>query len=396
MWDHAGQNAAMSEQTKLLYQNCQSEEVNVPEIMPIYPSTAYCMRDTADYIAANTGEKYLYNRSGNPNRSSLAQTISQLEHGADSLICASGMSAISTALLGLLRAGDHIVVNQTIYGETIELLETVLSRYGIYVTFADFTLPETVRSAICDQTVLLYTEVIANPLTYVTDIKKIAEIAHSAGALLAVDSTFTTPILIKPLDLGADLVLHSLTKYFGGHSDVTGGSITASQALIERIRPTYTLLGGCLDATSAWMISRSIQTMAMRVDRQNQNATELAERLSRHPKVLQVYHPSLLAHPQHQLAQQMFSGSYGAIVSFRLEDNLERVNTFIHRLKLVQYLGTLGGIRTSITHPMTAFQDAFSPETLQEMGLSSGLIRVSVGAEDIADIWADFSQALDR
>lgn len=396
MWDHAGQNAAMSEQTKLLYQNCPSEEVNVPEVMPIYPSTAYCMRDTADYIAANTGEKYLYNRSGNPNRSSLAQTISQLEHGADSLICASGMSAISTALLGLLRAGDHIVVNQTIYGETIELLETVLSRYGIYVTFADFTLPETVRSAICDQTVLLYTEVIANPLTYVTDIKKIAEIAHSAGALLAVDSTFTTPILIKPLDLGADLVLHSLTKYFGGHSDVTGGSITASQALIERIRPTYTLLGGCLDATSAWMISRSIQTMAMRVDRQNQNATELAERLSRHPKVLQVYHPSLLAHPQHQLAQQMFSGSYGAIVSFRLEDNLERVNTFIHRLKLVQYLGTLGGIRTSITHPMTAFQDAFSPETLQEMGLSTGLIRVSVGAEDIADIWADFSQALDR
>ena len=394
MRDRSDLHLPMSERTRLLYQNCPSEAVNTPEVMPIYPSTAYCMEDTADYAAANAGEKYLYNRSGNPNRSSLGRAISAMEHGEDSLICASGMAAISTALLGLLHTGDHITVNRAIYGETIELLKTVLSRYGVTMTLADFTDIEAVRAAVCDNTVLLYTEVIANPLTYVTDIAQIAGVAHSFGALLVVDSTFTTPFLVKPLDLGADIVLHSLTKYFGGHSDVTAGSVTASRTVIDRIRPTYTLLGGVLDSFSAWMLSRSIQTMAMRVEKQNQNAAELAAWLSRHPKVLQVYHPSLPEHPQHQLARQMLSGGCGAIVSFRLEDDPETVNRFIRRLNLVRYLGTLGGIRTSITHPLTAFRDAFSPETLREMGLSEGLIRVSVGAEDINDLLADFSQAL--
>lgn len=389
-------NASLTEPTQMLYQNSPYETVNSPEVMPVYPATAYCMEDTADYAAANAGEKYLYNRSANPNRTSLGRAISQLEHGADSLICASGMAAISSGLLGLLRVGDHILVNRAIYGETIELLETVLTRYGISVTFADFTNAEAVRAAMRENTVLLYTEVISNPLTYVTDIAQIAALAHGAGALLMVDSTFTTPLLVKPLDLGADVVVHSLTKYFGGHSDVTGGSITASQDLIDRIRPTYTLLGGCLDAGSAWMLSRSIQTMALRVEKQNQNAIRLAQMLVQHPKVRQVYHPSLPEHPQHMLAQNMLKNGYGAILSFRLEDRLETVNGFIRHLKWIRYLGTLGGIRTSITHPLTAFQNAFSPDTLRQLGLSDGLVRVSVGAEAVEDIWGDFAQALEQ
>ena len=395
MASYTDRNPSLTETTQMLYSNSPYEPVNSPEVMPIYPSTAYCMADTADYASANAGEKYLYNRSANPNRASLGRAISRLEHGADSLICASGMAAISSGLLGLLRGGDHILVNQHLYGEAIELLETVLTRYGISVIYADFTDPEAVRGALGEQTALLYTEVISNPLTYVTNIPEIAAIAHEAGALLMVDSTFTTPLLVKPLDLGADVVVHSLTKYFGGHSDVTGGSITASQALIDRIRPTYTLLGGCLDAGSAWMLSRSIQTMAMRVEKQNQNAARLAKLLDRHPKVRQVYHPSLPEHPQHALAQTMLGG-YGAILSFRLEDRLETVNGVIRRLKWIRYLGTLGGIRTSITHPLTAFQNAFSPDVLRRMGLSDGLLRVSVGAEDGEDIWADFAQALDQ
>ena len=384
------------EDTEILYRGMEPQcVVGQPEVMPIYPSTAYCVRDTADYTFANRGGKYLYNRTANPNRDALGTAISGLEDGEKTLLCSSGMAAISTTLLGLLRAGDHILVNRAVYGETIELIQTILSRFQIEASFADFTDPKAVEAALQPNTVLLYTEVITNPLTHVIDLSSMAKIAHNHGALLVVDSTFSTPFLIRPLAQGADLVLHSLTKYFGGHSDLTGGSITGSRSLIEQIQPSQLLLGCCLDPISAWMFSRSIATMAMRVRRQNENAIALAQALQQHPEVRAVYHPSLADHPQHSLATQILSGGYGAILSFQVEDDLERVDQFFHKLKLVRYLGTLGGIRTSVTHPATAFRDSFSEEELRDMGLTDGLIRISVGAEDVDDLIADFRQALE-
>ena len=383
--------------TEVLYQGTTPQGIiRNPETPAIYPASAYILDDMEDYLFADKGGRYYYNRSANPNRDELGAAVSFLEKGEKTLICSSGMAAISTVLLSLLKCGDHIVMSKAIYGETVEMAEWVLPGYGIEVTFADFTHPEEVEKAIRENTKMLYTEIIANPLTLVTDLEAITAIARAHGVLTVVDSTFTTPFVYRPLEHGADIVLHSMTKYFGGHSDLTGGCVTASAELIDKINPIYLLLGCCLDPVSSWMLLRSVKTMSMRVRAQNQNAVLIAEALAKDPHVKAVHHPSRPDHPQHELAASMFDTDYGygAIVSFRLEDDLEKVAKFMKNLKLICYLGTLGGIRTTFTHPRTAFANNFSDEDLDRMGLAKGLVRISVGAEDSRDLIADLQQAL--
>lgn len=384
--------------TEVLYQGTTPQGIiKNPETPAIYPATAYILDDREDYKFADKGGRYYYNRTANPNRDELGAAISFLEKGEKTLICSSGMAAISTVLLTLLKCGDHIVMSKAIYGETIELAEMILPDFGIEVTLVDFTHPEEVKKAVRKNTKLFYTEIIANPLTLVTDLDAITAIAQENNILTVVDSTFTTPFVFRPLEHGADLVLHSMTKYFGGHSDITGGSITASAKLIDRIYPKYLLLGCCLDPVSSWMTLRSIKTMSMRVKAQNQNAILIAKALAQDPHVKAVYHPSLPEHPHHELASRIFDTEYGygAMLSFRLEDNHEKVDKFMKNLKLICYLGTLGGIRTTFTHPRTAFINNFSAEELDGMGLAEGLVRISVGAEDSRDLIADLQQALD-
>lgn len=382
--------------TELLYRGNHIPGIaELPDTPPIYHATAYAVKDTDDYDRANRGEKYFYNRTANPNRDCLGEIISYLEYGENTIICSSGMAAISTTLIGLLKAGGHIIVNRSIYGETIELLNCVLYNYGVEVDYVDLTDLSELERAFKPNTVLIYTEIIANPLTAVVDIEKVAKLAKEHGALTVVDSTFTTPCVIRPLEFGADIVIHSLTKYFGGHSDLTGGSITASETLIRHIQRAYLLLGCCMDPNSAWLFARSARTMFMRVRRQNENANAIAKALKALPCVKVVYHPSLTDHPQHTLAEKLFTpGMYGAMISFQVENDLQKVNAFLHRLELIQYLGTLGGIRTSVTHPATAFKNEFSEAELHAMGLWEGLIRISVGAEDATDLINDLSQAL--
>ncbi len=385
----------MKESTEILYKGTEDREGALhPETPPIYPSSAYIIEDTRDYDFANNGGKYFYNRTANPNRDGLAEAISFLENGEDTLICSSGMGAISTTLFGLLKSGDHAVFNKNIYGETIELIE-ILKGLGIKVTLADFTDILEFENAMKDGATVVYTEIIANPLTLVVDIEKISKISHSYGAKVVVDSTFTTPFVIKPLDFGADVIIHSLTKFFGGHSDVTGGSITSNGAIIKKIRQTYLLLGAALDANSAWLLQRSIKTMGLRMKAQLDNATIVADALSKNPKIKCVYHPSLKNHPQHELADKIFSYGYGAMISFSVEDDREKVDEFIRRLKVIKYLGTLGGIRTTLAHPATAFRNEFTEEELRAMGIHEGLIRISTGAEDAGDLIADLNQALE-
>lgn len=385
----------LTRETHILYAGSEPKlPIEHPETPPIYHSTANIIRDMDDYDFASTGGKYYYSRTANPNRDGVGEAISYLEKGERTLVCASGMAAISTAVLSLIKAGDHIVTSRSIYGETIEFFDNILKKLGVEVTYSDFTNLESVRAAIQPNTKMLYTEIIANPLIEVIDIDAIAKLAHSIDALVLVDSTFTTPLAIRPLEHGADIVIHSLTKYFGGHSDITGGSITGSEKLIKKIYSDFLLLGGCLDPNSAWLMLRSIRTMEMRVSKQFENAKKIAEALQADPHVRYVNYPTLSNHPQRELAARLMPKGCGAMLSFRVEDSRDKVNAFMHKLKVVKYLGTLGGYRTTIAHPATAFRNEFTPEKLKEMGMEEGLIRISAGAEAVEDLIADFKQAL--
>lgn len=386
-----------SSNTEILYKGADIPESKMhPEAPPICPSTAYIMADMDEYDYVNGGNGgYFYSRTANPNRDSLAELISYLENGESSIICSSGMAAISTALLTFSNCGDHIVASSSIYGETIELFNDMLSRFGIEITYVDFCNIEAVKHAVRPNTSILFTEIISNPLISVIDIEKIVDIAHQTGSLVIVDSTFTTPLVIKPLDFGVDVVIQSLTKFYNGHSDVTAGSITSSAEMCKKMYSSQLRLGCCLDPNSSWLALRGIRTMGLRVSRQIENAQLLAEALSSNPHVRKVNYPGLKSHPQHMLAERIFTGGYGAMISFCVEDSREKVNAFMHELKLVKYLGTLGGYRTSIAHPATAFRFDFTQEELINMGMSEGLIRISVGIEDIADLIHDFTQALE-
>ena len=295
-----------SNDTEILYIGGQIRgETMQPEAPAIYPSTAYILADMDEYDYINSGKGgYFYSRTANPNRDSLSEAISYLENGEKTIVCSSGMAAISTALLTFGNNGKHIVANKSIYGETIELLNNMLTRFGVETTYVDFTDIEAVKNSIRTNTTIIYTEIISNPLITVVDIEKIVEIAHKANALVMVDSTFTTPFVIKPLDFGVDIVIHSLTKFYNGHSDVTGGSVTASEALVNKMYSSQLMLGCGLDPNSSWLALRGIRTMGLRVKKQLENAKILAEALSKNSHVCQVNYPSLECHPQHELAKK--------------------------------------------------------------------------------------------
>ena len=318
-------NTAVSRKTNILYiGNEPIRPVERPEVLPIYPSTANIITDMDDYDRANKGEKYYYCRTANPNRDSIAQAVSYLENGEQSLVCASGMAAIATSVLSLIKAGDHVITSNTIYGETIELFDRIVKKFGVSVTYVDLTDAAAIQAAIRPETRLIYTEIITNPLIRIIDIDAITRIAHQSGILVVVDSTFTTPFAIRPLDHGADIVVHSMTKYFGGHSDITAGCITGSKKLMKKIYSDFLLLGGCLDPQSSWLLLRSIRTMEMRVTRQFENARALAEALQENPHVRYVNYPTLTNHPQHELAKTLLPNGCGAMLSFRVEDDREK------------------------------------------------------------------------
>lgn len=385
----------MSRDSEMLYRGrIHGKEILDPDCPPIYHATACRIVDTDDYDFANAGGRYFYNRTAAPNRDMLADAVSFMEGGEASIITSSGMAAISTTLLSLLRQGDHILASKSIYGETIELMNRLLPRMGIVTDYADFTEPDDVRTHITPQTKLLYTEIISNPLIRITDIDAISAIAKEIGALTVVDNTFSTPFAIRPLEHGADIVIHSLTKFFGGHSDITGGSVTSSGKLIDTMTPQFLLLGGCMDPNTAWLTLRSIRTMKLRVARQMQNADKLAHALAEDRRVRYVNYPTLSSHPEYGLAHRLMPDGCGPMLSFRVEDDRSKVNAFIRSLSMIQYLGTLGGYRTSLTHPATAFRSEFAPEQLRAMGLEEGLVRISTGIEEPEDIINDIKNAL--
>ena len=366
-----------------------------PEALPIHMSTAHNVEDLEDLQKRYDEKGFCYNRNRNPNRTALIELMNYVEGGEDSIGCSSGMAAISSAVIAHTKAGDHILSDKTLYGETIEIFTNILGKYGVETTFVDFTDLEEVKANIKPNTVMLYTETVSNPLIGVPNLKAVAEIAHKNNALLIVDNTFMTGALVKPLKLGADLVVNSLTKFANGHSDAVCGAVTGKAELIKKIYNLQVLLGTQSDPFTSWLTMRGMRTLELRIKKQCENASALAAALEKSPYVLKVNHPSLKSNPQHTLAHEQFGDYYGGMMSIELPEDLEKMNKFMRNLKLAHYAMTLGGYRTSIAYPVMSSHSDMTREERLAIGISDGLLRISVGIENTQDLINDFTQALE-
>jgi aluminum resistance protein len=366
-----------------------------PETIPCFMTTAFTMRGFKEVQETYATKGYTYVRTRNPNRTALGEVISCLEGGESTLIFSSGMGAITSTLMTLLSHGDHVICNSNIYGETYCVMTEILSKCGIDVTFVDYQNTEDIAKAVRPETKLIYSEVLSNPTLTLVDLKAVAEIAHKNGAYLMVDNTFTTPIAIRPIDFGADIVINSLTKFLNGHSDAIGGSITTTQALCDKIQPVAMLLGTPGDPFSSWLIHRGINTASVRMPQAMHTAEKLAATLAANKHVSRVNHPSLPTYPQKELADRMFGkNGYCAMLSFIVPEDLEKIDQFMLALKFPKYAPTLGGLHTTLSHPVTSSHMGVPDETRRKMGITPGMIRVSVGIEDADDLAADFENAL--
>jgi len=369
-----------------------------PESAPIYMTTAFNVEDLDELYARYEVKGFCYNRNRNPNRSALIDLMTYTEKGEASIVCSSGMAAISTAILSIVQSGDHIVSDRTLYGETIDIFNDILSKYGVEVTFADFTNLEEVKSAVKENTKIVYTETVSNPMITVPDMDAIAEIAHKNGAYFIVDNTFMTSVGIRPIGHGADIVVNSLTKFANGHSDAVCGAATGKRELIEKMHHYQVLLGSAGDAFTSWLVQRGMRTMQLRVEKQMTNAAKLAAALEKSPYVKKVHHPSLESHPQHELAVKLFGGPErcGGMLSIELEDDKDKLNAFFRKLNLAHYAMTLGGYRTTLAHPVSSSHYDTPEEERLKMGITFGLIRVSVGIENSDELIEDFLNALEE
>jgi O-acetylhomoserine/O-acetylserine sulfhydrylase-like pyridoxal-dependent enzyme len=368
-----------------------------PASVPIYQSATFSFDDIETFAAVGKTKisgGYLYTRWANPTTDALARAVSTLE-GSEAAACyASGMGTIHVTLSSLARAGDHVVSASQIYGGTHRLLSEVLPRAGIEVSFVDVSDHAAIESAFRDTTRALYCETIGNPTLPVADLEALAEIAHRHGALLVVDATFTTPYLLRALAHGADLVIHSATKYLGGHSDVTGGVVAGSHELVARIRHLGIDLGATLSPFDSWLILRGVQTLGLRMERICESALALASFLEEHPRVERVVYPGLATHPQHELARKLFGDRYGGMVAFEVEGGSPAGRSVLERVRVASAAASLGGTKTLIVHPASVTHTQLSAEQLRAAGISEGMMRVSVGIEDVEDIIDDLDRAL--
>lgn len=312
------------------------------------------------------------------------------------LVFASGMAAITTSILAVVKPGDHIVASPIIYGESFYFLKYELKRWGVETTFIDFNTQDA-ANYIRPNTTLIYGETIANPLMSVPDMRYLADVAHANGALLFIDNTFATSIIAKPLKFGADLVLYSATKYLGGHDDIVGGAVLGSEKLIKKINFYLGLYGSNLGATESWLLARSLRTLPLRVRKMSENALALAKFFEKHPKVEKVYYPGLDSSPCKDWADSQFEGNgYGGMLCVNFKGGQAEVDRLIKNLQIVRFVPTLAGVGTTLTYPPRASHRDLSPQELAEIGITMGQIRLSAGLEEAVDLLADFEQALEK
>jgi methionine-gamma-lyase len=383
--------------TKLVHAGIR-EDAHGSVVTPVYQTSTFAFRDArqgADRFAGTEGG-YIYTRIGNPTTAALEENLAQLENGFGATATASGMGAVSTLYLALLNAGDHVVSTDSVYGPSRGLMEKHMSRFRVESTYVDTSDLDNLRRAIRPNTRLVYVETPSNPAMSVTDIRAAAELAHGAGALLAVDNTFASPYLQKPLDLGADVVLHSVTKFINGHADVVGGILVAkTQALHQQLRAMLVNLGANMDPHQAFLVSRGLKTLALRMDRAQENAQVVATWLAGHPAVAWVRYVGLPSHPQFELARRQMAGP-GAMIAFELKGGLEAGRILMDSVRLAGLAVSLGGVETLISHPASMTHAGTARKDRLASGITDGLVRLSVGIEDIHDVLADLDQALQR
>jgi cystathionine gamma-synthase/methionine-gamma-lyase len=371
-----------------------------PLVPPLVQSVAFDHGDMAeqDAVFANERPGWVYGRYGTPTTAALEGALAALDEVEDAVCFVSGMAAIGTLFGVVLAEGGRIVAQEDTYGATRAMLQRFAAERGGDVAFVDPTDLAAVEAALAERpTALLHVEAISNPLLRVTDVAALAERAHAAGAALCVDATFATPVLYRPAGLGADLVLHSLTKYLNGHGDVMGGSIAGPRERIDRFRERVMSDGAYLPPHEAWLTIRGMRTLELRVTRQCASALALATHLAAHPKIGRVHHPGLPTHPQHALAAAQFGERTGGVVSFALRDDTRAAAyRFLDALELAASATTVGDLFTEVLHPATASHRRIDPAERQRLGITDGLVRVSVGIEDPYDIVADIDQALER
>jgi cystathionine beta-lyase/cystathionine gamma-synthase len=355
-------------------------------IVPIYATSTFTQE------APGRHKGYEYSRSGNPTRSALETCLASLEGGERALAFASGLAA-TTAVLSTLRPGDEVAAAADLYGGTFRLLERVFRPWGLVPRYTDEPTVEGFAAILGPATKLVWIETPTNPLLQIIDIAAVAELAHRRGALLAVDNTFASPYLQRPIEHGADIVVHSTTKYLGGHSDVVGGAVIGRREHLEAIAFYQNAAGGVPGPFDAWLTLRGIKTLALRMERHGANASELAGWLASHPQVDRVYYPGLAEHPGHAIAARQMR-SFGGMISVRIRGGAEKARAFLGRTRLFSLAESLGGVESLVSHPATMTHASIPPELRAARGIDDGLVRLSVGIEDVEDLRADLARAL--
>ncbi len=383
--------------TRVIHAGQHGDPATGAVTVPIYQASTFRFRNAAEGAARFAGEDpgHIYTRLGNPTTQALEEAVAMLEGGCGGLAAATGMAAVNTVYFTLLGQGDHIVATDAVYGPSRTFLETQYSRFGVESSFVDSSDPEKVRAAMKPNTKVVYLETPANPTLKLTDLRACAEIAHAGGAVAVVDNTFATPLLQRPFELGCDVVVHSMTKYINGHTDVVAGMVVAKDpAMYKRLQTVHKNLGGTMDPHQAWLVHRGLRTLSLRVDKAQANAQILAEYLENHPKVSWVRFPGLPSHPQYALAQTQMDGP-GAVMSFGVKGGLEAGKTVIDNVQIMTLAVSLGGIETLIEHPASMTHAGVPAAEKAEAGITDDLVRLAVGCEDPEDLKSDLARVLE-
>ena len=383
-------------QTKAVH---ASQEFNTTTSIspPIFQTTTFSAENAKHFHEMATEPRHaeFYTRYGNPNHQQVEATVAALENGEAALVTSSGIGAIFAAVMSQLQSGDHIIAQRNHYAATTVLFRDILPRFQIDCTFVDNTNNEEFAAAVRPNTKLIYVETPTNPLMQLTDLRAIVALAKQHNLLTMVDNTFASPINQRPLGFGCDVVLHSATKYIGGHHDATAGVIVGSKALVEQIWRFALVSGSVLSPFDGWLLLRGLRTLGLRIERHNQNAMAVAQFLAAHPKIERVYYPGLESHPQHELAKAQMDGFTG-MLSVDVKGGYAGAEKMIASLKLAIRAASLGGFETLVVHPAAMWSLQLTPEQQRATGISESLVRISVGLEDAPDLVADFAQALEK
>ena len=374
-------------ETRAIHAGCEPDPGTGAIMTPIFQTSTYVQESPGKH------KGYDYSRTHNPTRTALEKNIASLEEGKYGLAFSSGMSAIST-ITQMLNAGDHIICSDDVYGGTFRLFDKVLKKFNLEFDFIDLTSLQSLERYIKNTTKLVWLESPSNPLLKLIDIEATAKIAKSRGIVTVVDNTFATPFFQKPLKLGADIVMHSTTKYLNGHSDVIGGALVMNdKELYDKLQFLQNAVGAVPGPFDCFLVLRGIKTLAIRMERHEQNAIKIAQFLENHPKVRRVIYPGLKSHPQHELARKQMSG-FGGIITFFIKGGLEAARRFLERVKIFSLAESLGGVESLIEHPAIMTHASLPKEVREKIGISDELIRVSVGIENVDDLLEDIEKAL--